>query len=141
MAASYHIRGLTIAACILAAACAPVWGATPQPGLTTSALAGSWIISFDNGTHNALALTTTGGRLAGTYVSDDNSSCPVTGTLAAPARAVSLHVRCLTLDFTMQGTASPDGREIAGRYSVLSSNGRGDVGGTYRIVKSQDAAR
>ena len=141
MTTGYHIRALTIAAGFLAAACVPAWGATPEPELTSSGLAGSWIIFFDNGTRNALTLTATDDRLSGTYVSDDSSSCPVSGTLAAPARAVSLHVRCLTLDFTMQGTASPDGQEIAGRYSVLSSNGHGDVGGAYRIVKSPSAKR
>jgi hypothetical protein len=90
-------------------------------------LTGDWIVQWDNETDNknVLFLSANEGRITGTYFSDSDASCSVTGNLREQDRQFSLTIVCPDWDIRMQGTGSADWKNSSGDYQAyVKSQGR-----------------
>ena len=90
--------------------------------LDADTLAGAWQVTWENQSRNLLTLKAHGDRLAGSYTSDDGSSCATYGRVTA--RRLELHVLCPNWSIDMDGTPAADGKTVAGTYFAYG-NSRG----------------
>ncbi len=100
------------------------------PQSSADDLAGSWIVTWDNNSKNAMSFTNKNGRFSGTYQNDNHDSCSVTGNFQAAGRKVAFQVVCPNWDIRMQGAAAANGRTIAGTYQAYI-----DVSNKFSMAK------
>jgi hypothetical protein len=99
-------------------------------------LNGHWTVVWLRNTayaRNALALTSSGDSLSGTYIDDAGDSCSVSGVFAAAGSAagstVTLHVACPNWSIRMQGVVALNGKMVKGDYQT------GQVVGEFQMEK------
>jgi hypothetical protein len=81
-------------------------------------LAGRWNVTWSNTSKNVMSLANKGGRLSGSYESDDKESCSVTGNFLPSNQHLAIQIVCPKWDIRMQGTASKDSQTIRGNYQA-----------------------
>ncbi len=87
-------------------------------------LTGQWIVRWQNNpkNENAMSLALHEGRVSGTYINDDKTSCSVTGNIRAKTREFSLTIVCPKWDIRMQGTTSANWENASGSYQAYVNN-------------------
>jgi hypothetical protein len=94
------------------------------------ALAGRWVVTWNNNSKNPVTLTLTSGRFKGIYENDGKEACSLTGNFQPSNRRLAFQIVCPRWDIRMQGVASRDARTISGSYQAYV-----DATGTFTMTK------